>query len=176
MTKNKHEHILQGRTAGFVTRLIAYAIDLAIVAGILAVGGWLAVLVDTIFERMGLNPNIDVSTIYVFLIPSIIGLYFVTFWALTGRTIGKWFMGLKIISESGKPPTIGRSFVRLIGYGLSALAFWTGYAWVIIDDERQGWHDHMAKTWVVYDYERRKGGEVYASFLERAESAEETVG
>jgi len=167
MSRKTQYHVLQGRTAGFVTRLFAYLVDLAIVAGILSVGGWLAVLVDTIFDRMGLDPGIDVSTIYVFFIPFIIGLYFVMFWALTGRTIGKWFMGLKVIGENGRPPRIGRSILRLIGYGLSALAFWVGYAWVIVDDERQAWHDHMAKTWVVYDYERRKGGEVYESFLER---------
>jgi len=171
MSKAGDFHILQGRTAGFITRLFAYVVDLVIVAGILAVGGWLAVLVDTIFERMGLDPNIDVATIYIFLIPFIIGLYFVMFWALTGRTIGKWFMGLKVIGENGRPPTIWRSVIRLIGwligYGLSAVVFWVGYAWVLIDDERQGWHDHMAKTWVVYDYERRKGGEVYESLLER---------
>jgi uncharacterized RDD family membrane protein YckC len=170
MSKTGDYHILQGRTAGFITRLLAYVVDLAIVAGILAVGGWLAVLVDTIFERMGLEPGVDVSTIYVFLIPWIIGLYFVMFWALTGRTVGKWIMGLKVIGANGQPPTIRRSIIRLIGYGLSAIAFWVGYAWVIIDDERQAWHDHMAKTWVVYDYERRKGGEVYEAFLERTEA------
>ncbi len=167
MSKAGNYHILQGRTAGFITRLFAYVVDLVIVAGILAVGGWLAVLVDTIFERMGLDPRIDVSTIYIFLIPFIIGLYFVMFWALTGRTIGKWFMGLKVIGENGRPPSIGRSILRLIGYGLSAVVFWVGYAWVLIDDERQAWHDHIAKTWVVYDYERRKGGEVYESLLDR---------
>lgn len=168
MATDRQFHVLQGRTAGFITRLIAYGIDLAVLAGVIAVGGWLAVLVDNVFARMGLNPNVDIATIYVFLIPTIIALYFVTFWALTGRTVGKWFMGLKVINSSGQSPSIARSFVRLIGYGLSALAFWVGYAWVIIDDERQGWHDHMAKTWVVYDYERRKGGEIYQSFLNRS--------
>jgi uncharacterized RDD family membrane protein YckC len=175
VSRNEQFHVLQGRTAGFVTRLLAYVVDLAVIAGILSVGGWLAVLVDTIFERMGLDPSVDVSTIYVFMIPWIIGFYFVMFWALTGRTIGKWFMGLKVIGENGRSPTIGRSLIRLIGYGLSALAFWVGYAWVVIDDERQGWHDHMAKTWVVYDYERRKGGEVYQSFLERSKASDESV-
>jgi len=169
MSRDSEYHILQGRTAGFITRLLAYVVDLAIVAGILVLGGWLAGLVDIIFERMNLDPNVDVATIYVFLIPLIIASYFVMFWALTGRTIGKWFMGLKVIGSNGRPPTIKQSIIRLIGYGLSAIAFWVGYAWVIIDDERQGWHDHMAKTWVVYDYERRKGGEVYEAFLERHE-------
>lgn len=171
MSKGGDYHVLQGRTAGFVTRLLAYVVDLVIVVAILSLGGWLAVLVDTVFDRMGLEPNVDASTIYVFLIPWIIGLYFVMFWSLTGRTIGKWFMGLKVIGPNGQPPTLWHSIIRLVGYGLSAIAFWVGYVWIIIDDERQAWHDHMAKTWVVYDYERRKGGEIYEAFLKRAESA-----
>lgn len=169
MSKPNEFHILRGRTAGLITRLFAFGMDLAVLAGILAVGGWIAVLVDSAFEQTGLDVRIDLSTIYVYLIPFIIAFYFVIFRALTGRTIGKWFMGLKVVAANGRPPTIGRSFVRTIGYGLSAVVFWIGYLWVIIDDERQGWHDHMAKTWVVYDYERRKPGEVYEAFLDRAE-------
>jgi uncharacterized RDD family membrane protein YckC len=170
MSKRSEEHILQGRTAGFVTRLLAYVTDVVVLAGIVALGGWIAVLIDTVFEQMGLDLNIDIATIYVFLIPWIFGLYFVVFWSLTGRTIGKWFMGLKVISVDGNPPTIGRSVIRFIGYGVSAIVFWLGYLWVLIDGDRQAWHDHMAKTWVVYDYERRKQGEVYNSFIERTDS------
>jgi uncharacterized RDD family membrane protein YckC len=170
MSKRSEEHILQGRTAGFVTRLLAYVTDVVVLAGIVAIGGWIAVLIDTVFEQMGLDLNIDIATIYVFLIPWIFGLYFVVFWSLTGRTIGKWFMGLKVISADGNPPTIGRSVIRFIGYGVSAIVFWLGYLWVLIDSDRQAWHDHMAKTWVVYDYERRKQGEVYNSFIERTDS------
>jgi uncharacterized RDD family membrane protein YckC len=170
MSKRSEEHILQGRTAGFVTRLLAYVTDVVVLAGIVALGGWIAVLIDTVFEQMGLDLNIDIATIYVFLIPWIFGLYFVVFWSLTGRTIGKWFMGLKVISADGNPPTIGRSVIRFIGYGVSAIVFWLGYLWVLIDSDRQAWHDHMAKTWVVYDYERRKQGEVYNSFIERTDS------
>ncbi|MEN8041346.1 MAG: RDD family protein [Actinomycetota bacterium] len=169
MSKSDDFHILQGRTAGFVTRLFAYLADLAVLAGVLAVGGWLAVLVDDMVHRMSLEPRMSVSTVYVLMIPSIIALYFVMFWALTGRTIGKWFMGLKVIGEDGRPPTIGRSLLRLLGYALSTVGFWMGFAWVIVDEERQGWHDHIAKTWVVYDYERHKGGEVYFDYLERGE-------
>lgn len=170
MSRRDEEHVLQGRTAGFVTRLLAYVTDVVVLAGIVALGGWIAVLIDTVFEKMGLQLNADISTIYVFLIPWIFGLYFVVFWSLTGRTIGKWFMGLKVIRADGNPPTIGPSVIRFIGYGLSAIVFWLGYLWVLIDSDRQAWHDHMAKTWVVYDYERRKQGEVYNSFIERTES------
>jgi uncharacterized RDD family membrane protein YckC len=169
MAKKDEEHVLQGRTAGFVTRLLAYVTDVVVLAGIVALGGWIAVLVDLVFAKMGLNLNIDIATIYVFLIPWIFGLYFVVLWSLTGRTVGKWFMGLKVIRADGNPPTIGRSVIRFIGYGVSAIVFWLGYLWVLIDSDRQAWHDHMAKTWVVYDYERRKQGEVYNSFIERTQ-------
>ena len=158
-------HVLQNRTAGFVTRLLAYVLDLGVVAGILSLGGWIAVLVDDMLERVGLAPNITLTTIYVVMIPFLIILYFVMFWALTGRTIGKWFLGLKVVAADGRPPSIGHSIIRALGYGLSALAFWVGYAWVLIDDERQAWHDHMARTWVVYDYARRKQGDLYSEFL-----------
>ncbi|MGI9584774.1 MAG: RDD family protein [Acidimicrobiia bacterium] len=163
--KQDEEHLLQGLTAGFVTRMFAYIVDMLIVTGLLALAGWIALLLDNLIERLGIELRIDMSTIYVFMIPFIIVLYYVMFWSLTGRTIGKWFMGLKVVGLNGRPPTIGRSILRIIGYGLSAVVFWLGYLWVIIDDERQGWHDHMARTWVVYDYARRTKGETYEEYL-----------
>lgn len=169
MSRPDEMHVLQGRTAGFVTRLIAYMMDVAILAGVIAVGGWLALLADSVLETMGLETRVALAAVFVILIPFIIGSYFVFFWALTGRTIGKWFMGLKIIASDNKQLSIGQALWRFIGYGVSAVVFWMGYLWVIIDDERQAWHDHMAKTWVIYDYERRTGGQVYEEFQRRAE-------
>lgn len=154
MSKND-EHVLNGRTAGFVTRLFAYVADAAVVAGIVAIGGWIAVLIDDVIDQVGLDLRISLGAIYVFLIPLIIGLYFVMFWSLTGRTIGKWLLGLRVIGHDGHPPTISRSIVRVVGYGLSAIVFWLGYIWVLVDDDRQAWHDHMARTWVIYDYSRQ---------------------
>ncbi len=153
MSKNDL-HVLNGRTAGFVTRLFAYVIDVAVVAGILALGGWLAVLVDNTIEQVGFDPRIDLATIYVGMIPFIIALYFVMFWALTGRTIGKWFMGLRVVNADGRSPTVGKAIVRILGYAVSTVAFWGGFLWVLVDQNRRGWHDHFARTWVVYDYSR----------------------
>ncbi len=170
MRKNEAFEVLQGRSAGFVTRFFAFVVDLVVVVGILAVGGWLAVLVDDIFEQVGFDPRVATATIYLFLLPFIIGSYFVAFWALTGRTIGKWFMGLRVVDASGEPPPIGRAILRFLGYALSAAVVWVGYLWVIVDDERQAWHDHIAKTWVVYDYERHKGGQIYEKLLRRSDA------
>jgi uncharacterized RDD family membrane protein YckC len=162
-------HILQDRSAGFVSRMLAYVIDVVLIAAIVAVGGAIAALMDRALDAMGAKLQVEMTVIYVWSIPLIIGAYYIMFWSLTGRTVGKWFMGLKIIGPDGRPPSVGRSVLRFVGYGLSAIAFWLGYVWVVIDDERQAWHDHIAKTWVVYDYSRRKSGEIYDDYRERVE-------
>jgi uncharacterized RDD family membrane protein YckC len=169
MSKQTESHVLQGRAAGFVTRLMAYMMDVAILAGVIAVGGWLAVLADDVLASMGVDAGVDLAAIFVVLIPFIVGSYYVFFWTLTGRTIGKWFMGLKVVGRDEKPPTIGKAFLRLIGYGISAIVFWLGYLWIFVDDERQGWHDHLATTWVIYDYDRRVSGQIYANYHKRVD-------
>jgi uncharacterized RDD family membrane protein YckC len=164
-------HILQDRAAGFVSRLFAFVVDLGVVAVIVAIGGGVASLIDAAIERMGLDPPVDMTVIFVWMIPVLVGAYYTMFWSLTGRTVGKWLMGLKVIGTDGRPPSVSHSILRFLGYGLSAITFWLGYAWVLIDDERQAWHDHMARTWVVYDYARRKTGEIYDDYRSRVEQS-----
>ncbi len=172
MKKETEFHVLQGRSAGFVTRLIAYLTDLAVVAGLLALTGWLVVVADSVIAGIGLDPGVDLATLYAFMVPFIIATYYVVLWSLTGRTVGKWLMGLKVVGRNGEPPSVRGALVRLIGYGISALAAWAGYLWVIIDDERQAWHDHLARTWVIYDYERRRRGEIYETYRRRTRASQ----
>jgi uncharacterized RDD family membrane protein YckC len=156
--------LLQDRSAGFVTRMFAFLMDLAIVALITTIGGLLATLLDDALTNMGVDIKVNMAAIYVFFIPFIWGSYYVMFWSLTGRTVGKWFMGLKVINSDSHPPTVSRSVVRFIGYGISAIVFWLGYVWVLIDEDRRAWHDHFAKTWVIYDQERHKPGKIYETY------------
>lgn len=165
MSRND-DNVLNGRVAGFVTRLIAYVFDLVVVAGIVALGGWIAVLADNVIEQVGIDLRVTLSALYVILVPFIIGFYFVMFWSLTGRTIGKWTMGLRVVGIDGHPPSVRRSLIRLVGYALSAIVFWAGYVWVLVDADRRAWHDHMARTYVVYDYSRAPAD--YEEFVSRA--------
>jgi uncharacterized RDD family membrane protein YckC len=157
---------LDGATAGFVTRLLAYLLDAAIVTAFIAAGSWLMVQVDALFADMNVNLRISAASIFVVLTPFLIGAYYVVLWALTGRTVGKQVLGLKVVGSDGRPPTIGRSLLRLFGYAVSTLALWAGYLWIIVDEERRGWHDHIAKTWVVYDWGRKHRGEIYETMTE----------
>ena len=139
--------------AGFFSRLLAFVIDL-IVALALA-GGTIAIatLIQGTFEDF-VDTSISLQTIAVAASPFILGGYFVLLWAMSGRTIGKWVMGLRLVSTDGTNPTIWQSIVRVIGYLLSALALYIGYLWVFVDGNRRAWHDHLARTLVVYDRSR----------------------
>jgi uncharacterized RDD family membrane protein YckC len=76
--------------------------------------------------------------------------YYMFFWTLLGYTPGKFLLGLKIIRRDGSKLTPGRAFLRFIGYWISAIPLFFGFIWIIFDHRRQGWHDKLADTQVIY--------------------------
>jgi len=76
-------------------------------------------------------------------------LYFVYFHAYGGQTPGKMVMGLQVIESPGLTPTLGTSFLRWVGYLVSALPLAAGFIWMLIDREQRTWHDKLAGTRVV---------------------------
>ncbi len=79
------------------------------------------------------------------------GLYLVGFWSLAGQTPGMRFVGIRL-SEERLP--LRRSIRRLLGLGLSVLAFGLGFLGIVFGERRRDWADRLARADVVYD-ERR---------------------
>ena len=77
-------------------------------------------------------------------------IYLVGFWSLAGQTPGMRFVGICL--EERLPP--GRSFKRLVGLGLSVIAFGIGFLGIVFGAQRRAWDDRFSGTGVVYD-ERR---------------------
>ena len=72
------------------------------------------------------------------------------FWMFKSATPGKMLISAVIVdAETGKEPKLWQFLVRLLGYGLSTLAFGIGYLWIAVDPRNQGWHDKLARTVVV---------------------------
>ena len=69
-------------------------------------------------------------------------------------TIGKRLMGLVVVTEMGTQLTYGRAAWRHLSRLVSSFFFGLGFIWVLFDGERQGWHDHLAGTYVIHG-ERR---------------------
>ena len=74
------------------------------------------------------------------------------FWRLYGATPGKMAIGARIVdAATGGQPAIGRLIVRLLGYFVSALPFFLGFLWIGVSRRKQGFHDKLARTKVIYD-------------------------
>ena len=67
-----------------------------------------------------------------------------------GQTIGKRFIGIRIVRTDGRRLDYRALALRhLVGYPLALLCFGLGMLWVIWDAKQQGWHDKLTGTLVV---------------------------
>ena len=64
-------------------------------------------------------------------------------------TFGKKLLGIKVVDRDGHRIGFGRAFVRNISKILSLIPFGLGFLWVAFSKEKKGWHDIIAKTYVI---------------------------
>jgi uncharacterized RDD family membrane protein YckC len=76
-------------------------------------------------------------------------LYDMGFWMLAGQTPGKRVMGVRVVRTDGQRLKWGNAIRREVGYWISSILF-LGYLWVLVDNRRQGWHDKLGGTLVIY--------------------------
>lgn len=150
----------QAPHAGFVSRAIAFIIDLIVVSvAALAAVALVQATVNafTLYGLLGQRlvqsaPFQQIMVTLNALIGAVIAIgYPVGFWTLLGQTPGKMLTGVRIARVDGQPLTVRRALLRFVGYWLSAIPLGLGFFWVLVDDQRQCWHDKLAGTYVVYD-------------------------
>ena len=139
---------IQPSPAGFVTRLLAFVLDVVVIVWTTQATAWLVRTNDAILRRFA---RIDYSELVLAGLPVIAAAYYVGFWMLGGRTPGKWILGLRVVADDGQRIRLSRAALRLVGYVLSALPLYAGFLWVLVDRERRAWHDRLAGTRVIYD-------------------------
>lgn len=164
---------LQGQYAGFVSRAVAFISDLLLIiattillAALIRLPMQLLFGIDVVRCEEGSLPGwlgqIVFQTCLVtrrfqlilpFLVPP---LYFSIFWSLGGQTPAQYAMGLRVVRLDGKRMSFGRALLRYIGYYASLLPLGLGYLWVLWDNRRQGFHDKLAGTVVVYAWPARQ--------------------
>jgi uncharacterized RDD family membrane protein YckC len=146
-----HPHGRSGRYAGVVSRLLAFVIDLCVIAVVLAAAYVGLSVVEGFFRRIEWV-GVAVDAVRILMAPVGAMLYFVACWALTGITVGNALVGVQVLRTDGRHVGVLRSLVRYVGLFVSAAAFGLGFAWVLVDKKRQGWHDKLAGTCVVYTH------------------------
>jgi uncharacterized RDD family membrane protein YckC len=150
--------VLLSYPAGFFSRTVAFIIDLVILSVVQLVGSALIQLLLRFFRLTGLVTYIKSlleSTAFqigsgALLFALIVIGYYTFFWTLVGFTPGKAILGLKVVRGNGKKLSFWRSIVRFFAYWISAIPLGLGFFWVLWDPKRQGWHDKIAGTQVLF--------------------------
>ena len=139
-----------GDYAGFVTRAIAFAIDVALID---LAAAFVAVVVGlgmSALELPDVVVKIAVAVGGVAFIVWSVG-YFAMFWSTTGQTPGARVMGVRVVcATGGEPVTLRSAIVRLVGMLLAAIPLCAGFLLILIDDRRRGLQDRLARTVVLY--------------------------
>lgn len=135
---------------GFVTRALAFVLDVVLVAVTFAVA---AALVNTVGDMLGghLRPAWLVDAMAAGGFALVAAVYFVGFWATAGQTPGMRLLGLRVVSYAHAPLGVGRSAVRLLGLVLSIIPCFAGFLPALVDGRRRALPDFIARTLVVYD-------------------------
>jgi uncharacterized RDD family membrane protein YckC len=137
-----HEYV------GFGQRLAAFAID-ALVLFVLV-----GPLVFALYGRGYIaRPAGGFAGFWSFALQAAaLALAVILFWRYCGATPGKIAVSAKIVdARSGGRPSTGRLVARFFAYIASGLPLFLGFVWIAIDRRKQGWHDKIAGTVVVYD-------------------------
>jgi uncharacterized RDD family membrane protein YckC len=173
---------LLGQYAGFITRAAALMMDMLIVMAIIFVIYWSVRLPMVFF--LNLNPETCVSSStligterlpsewlcmaaqVIWTVSALLAapVYFIFFYASTGQTIGMYIMGIRVVRLDGKHMTLVGGAIRWLGLILSMLPLGLGFLWVLVDDRRQGWHDKLAHTCVVYAWRAGQDDFIIARF------------
>jgi uncharacterized RDD family membrane protein YckC len=145
---------LQGHYAGFASRFLAFAADVAIITAgfllILAVINFVASIVTG--KSINFNRN-DIWVVIGYLVWAFI--YFAHWWGLNGKTPGGGLFGVQVLTEDGRDVSGRRAIGRTLAFPLSFLILCLGFLGILLGDRRRALHDVIAGTVVVYSWDAR---------------------
>ncbi|MDT5296228.1 MAG: hypothetical protein QOJ76_3108 [Acidobacteriota bacterium] len=131
--------------APFSLRCGALLIDYTLLVGVLA----LATLLARVFGDMRRGSAVVLTAGYI-AVAVVTFLNFVVVVGFSGRTLGKWFAGLRIERKDGVSLSFGRALVRhVVGYPLTLLTLGAGFLLAAFHPQGRALHDLLAGTVVV---------------------------
>lgn len=149
------EPSLEGHYAGAVTRFGAAITDVALSLVIFALGSaFLSFLVDIFFQ---VRLDTDHRGSWGWAVALIVW-EFVYYWyclSLSGKTPGCALVGLRVVKDTGADLDRVHAAIRVILFPFSFLFFGAGFLGIVLGRRRRAFHDVVAGTGVVYDWDAR---------------------
>jgi len=152
----KDEETAAGRLyGGFWRRLGAFIIDLLMISllcGLMGIMAYIAYKVGLAGHnrKLSFGNASPLMAFFTFGVVFLTSAYFIVFHGMSGQTIGKFVLRLRVIGSEREAITYRRALLRWIatvGFGL--LSFGVSFLWIIWSKEKRGWHDFLARTWVI---------------------------
>jgi uncharacterized RDD family membrane protein YckC len=136
-----------GRTAGFVTRAAANAVDVALVSLLVALGyagvaGFRFLLAPRSFRLVAPESGWAVAAIGI-----VLAVYWTATWAEAGRSHGDQLMGLRVVGRSGTRLHVLHAAARAV----LCVLFLPGLFWALFSRRNRSVQDVVLRTAVVYD-------------------------
>ncbi len=155
----RHSRAAPTGYAGVVTRAVALVIDCIILDLIaIIVGACVQLLISLFTGHNNLGATAAVVTGVLWFIWA--GVYFSTFWNLTGETPGNRLLGIRVTNIDGGDIGPWQAIRRYFGLVLAALPLGLGFVPVLFNDRRRGLQDWIGGTvvrWVEPDGATRDG-------------------
>jgi uncharacterized RDD family membrane protein YckC len=133
---------------GFWMRLIAFFIDSLILTVIIVL------ILIAIFGREYVQLSMQGKTLWADILfqgvlPAVAA---ILFWRFRGATPGKMLISARIVDAGTYgPPSTGKLIGRYFAYLVSIVPVFLGFLWIAFDKRKQGLHDKLAGTVVIYD-------------------------
>lgn len=148
--------------AGFFSRLAAFLLDSILVAiGLLFVKFPVWLIKIEVGDMFLFEPLLFNFTIFDIIYYLLTITYFVLTTYYCGATVGKYLMKIKVVDSEGRELSFMSVLIReTVGRYLSVLIIYVGYIMAGFDSRKQGLHDKIADTCVVYRHGIREIQEI----------------
>lgn len=140
----------QGERAGFATRFVASVIDVALVA-LVMMGIWLGIEILQLIFTPGVEvdpPRAATLVVWGYFLATI---YWTVAWATSGRSLGAWVMGVRVVSRKGHRLSWPVSLAR----AAFSVGFPVGLLWALVSKRNRSVQDVVLRTIVIYDWSLR---------------------
>jgi uncharacterized RDD family membrane protein YckC len=139
-----------GRTAGGVSRLAAFLVDVTVIS----FSYTMTVALISYLFGLFTGHTVDTSKGSLLAFAGYLLFAFLYIWiglSVTGRSIGKGLVGLRVVAVSGAPISPGRAAVRTIVYPFSFI-LGLGLIPIVTGRQRRALHDFAAGDKEIYDW------------------------
>jgi uncharacterized RDD family membrane protein YckC len=147
--RNARARAMQGQRAGFVTRVLAVAIDVGIVFLLYTATLYAYAVIHYLLTSKPLTLPTPDTWVRNLVAAGVAFAYLVSAWASTGRTLGAQVLGLAVVTDRGGPLSPLRAASRAIVCLLIAIP---SLLWILVSKKNAALHDLICGTAVVYDW------------------------